>query len=678
MNTAPQRSPLFRPPAVPLVTYNPYFSVWSFADALTDSPTRHWTGTVQSLTSLVRVDGKPFRIMGSNPAKTPALPQTGLSVLPTRTIYRFEGADLRLTLTFMTPLLPQDLDLYARPVTYLTWEAEATDGARHAVQLYFDCTGELVVDKPKQSVTAEIVSVPALAAARMGTTDQEILAKKGDDLRIDWGYLYLAAPESDSPGVGVALADAARRAFIEEATIPQWVGAKLPRPVSDGSPCIAAGFDLGEVSTLPVARHILLAYDEIYSIEYLHSRLRPYWRRNGATPEGLLAEAERDYAPLSARLAAFDGRLMESLTRAGGPAYAELASLAYRQSLAAQTLVAGPNGQPYYFPKENFSNGCLGTVDVIYPEAPLLLLLNPQLLEATLEPVFDYAQSGRWRFPFAPHDLGTYPIANGQVYGGGESSEVDQMPVEESGDMILLAAALARARGNAEFASRYWPLLRQWAEYLRDAGLDPANQLSTDDFAGHLAHNANLSLKAILALAAFARLADTLGQGSLAAEYHAIAADFAQRWMTMADNGEYTRLAFDAPGSWSQKYNLVWDKILGFDLFPASLARSEVAYYLTHMNRYGVPLDSRRSYTKLDWEIWIATLAEAKEDFESLVAPLLTWANETMSRVPLADWYDTKSGKQEHFQARSVVGGIYIKMLADKAAWNEWLRAAPI
>ncbi len=677
MNHASPRSRLGRPPAVPLVVHNPYFSVWSFTDSLTDSQTRHWTGKAQSLTCLVRVDGKTYRLMGSEPAKTPALPQSGLSILPTRTIYRFEGAGLRLTMTFMTPLLAHDLDLYARPVTYLTWEVEAADGGRHAVQLYFDCSGELVVDQAKQAVTAEMESVPSLLAARMGTTSQEILAKKGDDLRIDWGYLYLAAPDGGATGVGVALAEAARRAFIETAAIPQGVGTQFPRRASDGWPVLAAAFDLGEVSTLPVARHILLAYDEIYSIEYLHARLRPYWRRNGTSAAELLVAAERDYAGIAGRLAAFDQRLMVSLEQAGGSAFAELATLAYRQSLAAQTLVAGPNGQPYYFPKENFSNGCLGTVDVIYPEAPLLLLLNPALLKATLEPVFDYAQSGRWRFPFAPHDLGTYPIANGQVYGGGESSEVDQMPVEESGDMIILAAAIAKAEGNPDFASRYWQLLCQWAEYLRDAGLDPANQLSTDDFAGHLAHNANLSLKAILALAAFARLADSLDKSALAAEYHGIARDFAKRWMAMAEDGDHTRLAFDAPGSWSQKYNLVWDKILGFGLFPASLARSEVAYYLSHMNRYGVPLDSRRSYTKLDWEVWIATLAERKEDFESLVEPLLVWANETVSRVPLNDWYDTVSGKQENFQARSVVGGIYIKMLADSSVWNEWLRAAP-
>lgn len=683
-------------PAVPLFAYNPYFSVWSFADALSGDETRHWTGAHHSMASMIRIDGVTYRLMGAQPAGIPALPQDSCAVLPTRTLYDFEGAGVRLRMVFLTPLLPHDLGLYARPVSYLTWELQATDGGSHEVQLYFDCTGELVVDKPDQAVIANREAARGLVAARIGSRDQAILAKKGDDLRIDWGYLYLAAPTSGpaaraaggrsestpsgmeataAPLLAIAAADDSRAAFARSGSLADLQAIELPRPAAKGWPVLALAITLGAVSTSPVSRHLLIAYDEISSIEYMGRRLAPYWRRSGgeATPAALLEAAERDYERVTTRAARFDERLMQSLEEAGGKAYAQLAALSFRQSLAAQTLVEGPSGEPYYFPKENFSNGCLGTVDVIYPEAPLLLLLNPKLLEAALAPVFDYAESDRWRFPFAPHDLGTYPIANGQVYGGGESSEVDQMPVEESGDMILLAAALVEAEGAPDFAARHWSVLTRWAEYLREAGFDPTNQLSTDDFAGHLARNANLSLKAILALAAYGRLAEALGKGAAATEYRTLAEEFARRWIALAVEGDHTRLAFDRAESWSQKYNLVWDRILGLGLFPPEVVEREVAFALGHLERYGLPLDSRRSYTKLDWEVWVATLAERRADFERLIEPLLGWTRETPSRVPLTDWYDTKSGKQEGFQARSVVGGVFVKMLADRQTWREWL-----
>jgi hypothetical protein len=207
---------------------------------------------------------------------------------------------------------------------------------------------------------------------------------------------------------------------------------------------------------------------------------------------------------------------------------------------------------------------------------------------------------------------------------------------------------------------------------LKEKGFDPDDQLSTDDFAGHLAHNANLSLKAILALASYGSLCEMAGKREEAAAYRATAAEFGRKWMAMADDGDHYRLAFDKPGTWSQKYNLVWDRLLGLKVIPPEVARKELAYYRQRQNTYGLPLDNRERYTKLDWIAWTASLAESRADFEAFIAPAYRFAHESPSRVPLTDWYWTHDGARRGFKARSVVGGLFIRMLNDPALWKKW------
>jgi hypothetical protein len=661
----------FRPPAVPLVVHDPYFSIWSFADRLTDEGTRHWTGKPNTLTAFARVDGKTYRIIGNDPKNMPAMNQTGLHVFPTRTIYEFSGAGVALKLTFLTPALPEDLDVLSRPLTYIEWSVSSQDAAHHEVSLYFDAASNLVVNTPQEPVIWSRLELDGQPVLKMGSQQQPVLGKAGDDLRIDWGYLHLAADRPDGLSFAAADRNDTYQQFENTGKLPNSDNFAEDRPGRE-TPVIACSFDLGSVGRNAVTRYAMLAYDDIYSIEYFERKERAWWRRSGADAAILLRDGREQHDSLEQRSQAFDEQLIADLRTAGGEQYATLASLAYRQTLGAQKLVADVDGSALFFPKENFSNGCIGTVDVIYPSAPFELLFNPKLMEAELRPVLDYASLPRWHFPFAPHDLGTYPKADGQVYGGGEKTEENQMPVEESGDMLLMMAALAHIEGNAKFSEKYWPLLSKWALYLKEKGLDPENQLSTDDFAGHLAHNSNLSIKAILALGSYGMLCDMTGRKKEGAQYRKLAQGFALKWMQMANDGDHYRLAFDKPGTWSQKYNLVWDRILHLNLFPAEVARRELAYYQTKLNTLGLPLDNRRDYTKLDWELWTATLADSKPEFEKLVAPAYLFAITSPSRVPLTDWYSTATGKQEGFQARSVVGGLFIKMLADEAMWKKW------
>ena len=659
-----------RLPAVPLITHNPYFSIWSMTDALTGSPTRHWTGAPQPITGIARVDGVAYRFMGNDPEELPALQQKSCRVTPTHTIYQFEGAGIRLDLEFFTPAFTGDLDLLSRPVTYVSFSVQSADASSHHVSLLIDVDPVIAVNDPSQLVVPSRHQTELLDLMSVGSRDQNVLNRSGDDVRIDWGYFHLAVPKDEHAVTSAA--EGAEELFVQKGRLPGRDEIGMPSPANHSAPHLDAVLDYEGVSSHPVTQHILVSYTEGFAIQYFQRNLRPYWQRNNLPVEQMLDEAESQYAALEARGAKFDADLTSDLTKAGGEKYAAIAIAAYRQTLAAHELVADVNGDPMLFAKENFSNGCIATVDVLYPSAPFFLFFQPQLLEAQLLPVLQYSVLPRWKFPFAPHDLGQYPLANGQVYGGGETSEEDQMPVEESGNMLILIDALARAEGNAHLAERYWPQLTRWAEYLKAKGLDPENQLTTDDFAGHVAHNANLSIKAIEALAAYADLARLLHHDPSASDYDAAAKDMAKKWVEMAREGDHYKLAFNSPGTWSQKYNLIWDKILGYGLFPPEVREAEIAHYLGKLNRYGLPLDIRADYTKLDWSIWTATLASTPDQFERIIDPIYRWMVETPSRVPLTDWYDTKTGKQVGFQARSVVGGVYIKALADPSLVRKW------
>lgn len=662
----------FRPPAVPLVAHDPYLSIWSPADRLYDAETVHWTGTNQPMHCIIRIDGTAYRIMGNSPSNLTPLKQTGLKVFPTRTIYEFVNQSVKVDLTFTSPLLASNLDILSRPVTYIAWNVKSADGKEHNVQLYFDCGSELAVNTSDQSVTWNSPSVPGQIALRTGSTDQDVLGKSGDNLRIDWGYAYLTTADAPNTYSSMAPRSDLQNEFIKSGKISKLIDAKPPRKVSDRNFSMALAFDLGKVKKENVSKMIMLGYDDLYSIRYFDSDLRPWWKRNGMTMEELLVKAAKEYSSLKSECEKFDIELMKDLNSAGGDKYAQMCALVYRQCLAAQKLVADAKGMPLIFSKENFSNGCIATVDVIYPAAPFFFLFSPELTKAMLKPLLAYSASSKWKFPFAPHDLGTYPHATGQAYGGGEETEEDQMPVEETGNMMIMMAALAKVEGNANFAKENWQVLEKWAAYLLSKGFDPENQLCTDDFAGHLAHNINLSAKAIVAIGSYSMLCDMLGIKEKFAEYRTKAEKMVKEWIKQASEGDHTKLAFDRPDSWSQKYNLIWDKVLGLKLFPEEVIKKEIAFYKKVQAEFGLPLDNRERYTKNDWITWTASLTSNLNDFKTIFDPVYKFAVNTPQRVPVNDWYVTDNAYQVGFQARSVVGGFFMKMLTDKNIWKKW------
>ncbi|MEO8764163.1 MAG: DUF4965 domain-containing protein [Ginsengibacter sp.] len=793
-------------PAYPLITHDPYFSIWSMTDTLNASPTRHWTGADQPLLGLIKADGTIYRVIGTtgkayenvipaaddqpysvkytekkpadgwekeqfndatwkagkapfsdnktaegtgwfskdiwvrrsfilnkvdynklflkikhddntevylngeniysnvgwtgkyqnisiedaakqklkkgknilamhvantaggafldagiitdpatqkNPVEVTAI-QNRVTINATQTIYDFTCGPVDATITFTSPLLVKDLDILSRPVSYITYSVKANDGNTHDVQLYFGASTNIAVNTPEQEVTTGIHSNAQLNILKAGTTSQPVLQKKGDDLRIDWGYMYVAVPVASKAVQYITKAGETMRAFAKLSASAKkiWVANSSGKNLM-----LNTLIDVGKVGSTPKEQYFLLGYDDIYSIRYFKQNLRPWWNRIGdQTIEIQLSKAATEYKDVMKKCTDWNEVLKNDLQNAGGIIYADLCIIAYRQSIAAHKLLLSPQKEILFLSKENFSNGSINTVDVTYPSAPLFIAYNPELMKGMLNGIFYFSESGKWNKSFAAHDLGTYPIANGQTYGEG-------MPVEESGNMTILTAAIAKAEGNADYAKKHWKTLTTWTNYLVKEGFDPANQLCTDDFAGHLARNVNLSAKAIIGIGCYGMLANMMGMNDIGRRYSDTAKNMGQRWMQMADRGDHYSLTFERDDTWSQKYNMVWDKVLKLGIFPKEAYDKEIKYYLTKQNKFGLPLDSRKTYTKSDWIMWSATLADNRQNFENLIDPIYKFVTETPTRVPLSDWHETTNGKQVGFQARSVVAGYFMKLL---------------
>ncbi len=586
--------------------------------------------------------------------------QTLVSLSATQTRYDFSCGPVALKLTFISPLLPENLDVLSRPVNYITYETKATDGQQHDVQIYFEATPEWGVDHISQEVSLEKGKTDGLTYYKSGTTEQGILMKKGDDRRIDWGYFYFCGKTIPEMSYSMGNYSKIKQEFAANGLLKPSPEEKLITRMGENMPVMACAHQLGKINKKMVSGNILIGYDDLYAIQYFGDNRMAWWKKEGKVTMGdVLKSASAELIQLQKTCTSFDNKLWADAVKAGGDNYAELCVLAFRQAIAAHKLIKDKEGNTIFLSKENFSNGSIGTVDVTYPSAPLFLLYNPDLLKGMMTPIFHFSESGKWTKPFAAHDVGTYPLANGQTYGG-------DMPVEESGNMLILTTAIAHTEGNASYAKKHWNVLTIWADYLLQNGLNPENQLCTDDFAGHFAHNTNLSIKAIMGIAGYGKLAEMLGKKDIASKYTTAAKEMAAKWIEMANDGDHFRLTFDQPGTWSQKYNLVWDKVLKLNIFPKEVAKKEIAFYLTKQNTYGLPLDNRRTYTKSDWIIWTATLADDLATFQKFIDPEHKFVNETKNRVPMTDWYETPDARQVGFQARSVVGGYFIKMLEQK------------
>lgn len=583
--------------------------------------------------------------------------QTDVDVMATSSYYAFECGPVKLDVVFTAPLLIDDLDLISTPINYVSYQVTSTDGQKHDVQFYIGTTPQLTVNEMNQPTESSVVTRDGVKYIKSGAKEQKVLGRSGDLISIDWGYLYIPAINGN---VAVGGDIEMENQFVSTGKLlDTQAGKTFASTNRSDMPALSFCNNLGKVKD--ARSYMMIGYDEVYDIQYMHKDYKAYYARDGKTIFDAFKELNKNYSSIMKRCRALDKTIYDDGLAAGNQKYAELLSGVYRLVMGAHKLFQDDKGQALYFSKENKSNGCVNTVDLTYPESPLYLMYNPTLQKGMILSILDYAMSdARKGKNCAAHDLGQYPLANGMVYG-------DTMPLEESANIIILANAICRITGDGEWLKPYKNVLKTWADYCYKEGQNPGNQLCTDDFKGPSEQNTNLSVKAIMAVAAYAELIPYIGANTRDIErFKNYAKNMALLWEADARDGDHYRMEFHKAGTWSQKYNLVWDKMWGYNIFPAEVLDREIRFYLTKQQKYGLPLDSRDLQTKADWIMWTAAMSPDTDTFLAFADRVYDYADQTTSRIPLSDYYWSNTGRDVNFSARSVLGGLWMKVLMDK------------
>ena len=654
-------------PAYPLFVKDPYFSIWAQTEKLNEENVIFWTGDEKKIYGYLKTEEGVFCFLGKSKDCKPA-EQISLSLTAFTTDYAFRAGKAELKISFVSPLPPDNLKLLSCPVCYVNYEVTGVDNAEviFAVEQSICSNGG---DLPVRGGTAQNAGYQT---AFFGLRRQMALSVDSDRVGAEWGHWYLTG----------------ERAYCasEQDFFNYLSSGAQPQSSKGASPKYLVS------SSRSLSGKVLLAFDDTVSVNYFGDLLKGYYLDESAVTQAI-EETFLTSKQIDKYLSDFDKKL-ETSAKEYGEEYLNILYASLRQSVGAHKLVKDRSGNLLFLSKECCSNGCMATVDVSYPSIPLYLLYNPELVRAMLRPIFRFAKMPVWKYDFAPHDAGTYPNCCGQVYGMYSHTDERlcdlhdtlenetrfpyyllpataeiydfnfQMPVEECANMLVMLAAAHKADGSPAILGEEFGLLEKWADYLVRYGLKPDNQLCTDDFSGHLKNNITLAIKAAVGLGCFAEICKFLGKKEKCEKYANIAREFAAEITAFSDKFGHLPLTWDGDGeTYSLKYNLAFDKILGLNLFPESLYESEVNYYLTKLNAYGVPLDTRAEFTKSDWLMWAASLTADKAKIRALTGSLNAFLKQGKDRLPFGDWYETKSGSAYGFRNRTVQGGCFILLL---------------
>lgn len=534
---------------------------------------------------------------------------------------------------------------------YLTVSVSGSDLS--SVQVYSDIDGTWT---GQSSDTSRGFNTTGTTAVYSLSVNNAATYSEADDMAL-WGEVVFASRPSAASTLYSWSGDGqtARSQFAEQGKLPGNQSSWTPGGV------VAFAHDLGNVSSSQSVT-FAVGYVREQAINYLGEPYTHYYRAKYPSTLDAVLHFLDDYEGTLSESQQLDSKTSSAAKEVAGQNYSDIVALSTRQAYGAIDVTI-PNeslntSDVLAFIKELSSDGNVNTVDIITPAFPIYYVIEPDYIKLLLEPVMRYLKAGRWHLPYAIHDIGThYPNATGH-----DDQQAEAMPIEESGNLLILAYAYKQATGDSSWPEQYTDVLQGYADYLVANSINIANQLSANDAAGPLPNETNLAIKAAVGLKAFGNLTGL-------ANYSRVGDEHAQILYNdgLGTDENKTHFVLEYPGypsTYKTPYNLYPDVLFGLETFPEAAYQMGSTFFPTVRGEYGVPLDSRLDWAKSDWNTWLAgTFGNSSTTRDQFVDDLWAFMVNGLNTWPFSDRYVATSalgrtaGVAVLCKARPTVGG---------------------
>ncbi|KAI9734614.1 MAG: hypothetical protein M1834_002215 [Cirrosporium novae-zelandiae] len=631
------------PPSYPLAVRSPYLSAWlPFWGSIdfTKSKAQFWAGQQLEWSVIARVNGTIYALFGDPGVGEPAVLQHA-QYMTTASAFTVLAGNTTFSLTFFSPVSPHNYLRQSLPFSYLTITIESTLSPDIQVYSDIDCSwaGQHHTSKGPLACkwTSDTVNLTTHFELSL---DQQITFGEVKHMA-RWGQAVYASRPYSSSVMSTQTGDskAVRTQFANNGSL---TGAK-PSWSLDG--VVAFAHDLRpskEINGTSVT--FAIGHERNSSINYLGSHRTGYYRATYPDITSAVAHFLDDYNDAYLEASKLDSVISNQAIKISNN-YSDIARLSVLQVFGAIELTIPENdlntSDVMAFVKEISSNGNIQTVDLLFSAFPIFYTMNPTFIKLLIEPTLRYLNKGHWPHKWIIHDLGThYPNATGHNNG-----KAEQMPLEISGDMIMLAYAYQLASNDTGFIQPYQSVLHTAATYLSQNGWNPSFQLATTDAAGKAAHQVNLAIKSALGMIVY----DKLFSDNTLRENGTALAKTLSSGLALNTNKTHFVLNYHNETSWAGIYNLYPDKLLNLDIFPDSLYTMQSNFLPTVRQEAGVPLDSRVDWTKTDWDSWIAAISTNKTR-DMYINDIHAYLRNGKNDVPFADRFAVSGPKMGHHE----------------------------